>query len=67
MPTAEAVIFDPFSGGIERICKPLSRESARGVEMLLAPQAVSLWGGAMIVAASPESRTSRALLFRSGE
>ncbi|MEE2857922.1 MAG: hypothetical protein VX949_11055 [Planctomycetota bacterium] len=67
MPTAEAVIFDPFSGGIERICKPLSRESSRGVEMLLAPQAVSLWGGALIVAASPESRTSRALLFKSGE
>ena len=66
LPTAEAAIYDPFSGVVERVCKPLSRASASGEELLLAPRAVALWGGALIVAASPESRTSRALLFMSG-
>ncbi|MDE0959154.1 MAG: hypothetical protein OSB09_00070 [Planctomycetota bacterium] len=66
LPTSEAAIYDPFSGVVERVCKPLSRESAQGEELLLAPQSVALWGGALIIAASPESRTSRALLFKSG-
>ena len=66
LPTSEAAIYDPFSGVVERVCKPLSRESTSGEELLLAPRAVALWGGALIVAASPESRTSRALLFMSG-
>ncbi len=65
LPTAEAAIYDPYSGIIERVCKPMKGSDSQ--ERLLAPRAISLWGGAMVVATSPENRRTRASIFKSGD
>ena len=64
-PTAEAAIFDPVSGILERICQTMSIPGDDS-GAIIASRAVSLWGGAMILGSSPDYQTSRAILFRLG-
>jgi hypothetical protein len=64
-PTAEAAIFDPVSGILERVCKAMSIPGDDSGP-LMASRAVSLWGGAMILGTSPDHQISRAILFQLG-
>ncbi|MGE4602851.1 MAG: hypothetical protein AAEJ65_08100 [Planctomycetota bacterium] len=64
-PTAEAAIFDPVSGILERICQTMSIPGDDS-GAIIASRAVSLWGGAMILGTSPDYHSSRAILFRLG-
>lgn len=64
-PTAEAAIFDPVSGILERICQTMLIPGDDS-GAIIASRAVSLWGGAMILGSSPDYQTSRAILFRLG-
>ncbi|MAW77996.1 MAG: hypothetical protein CMJ95_11515 [Planctomycetes bacterium] len=64
-PTAEAAIYDPVSGILERVCRTMT-DSLEDSRAPLASRAVSLWGGALILGASPENQTCQAILFRLG-
>ena len=64
-PTAEAAIFDPVSGSLERVCKAMSIPGDDSGP-LMTSRAVSLWGGAMILGTSPDHQISRAILFQLG-